>query len=200
MRTHVHGNSKGAFLAGTFPCAQALCCRRTGCTAMQRRALHVSRQGSRSVFIVAGFGDELLDFITGKAGFARVLYSLLHTRSVPYSSTEQGVVCKTSMGTFLLSSLAVLNGTGAQRLPPDSSFTAAGPKLRKWYGEGERGVTVAQPVRPGSAGGGEPDDAVQRTAVLVTEADSATGEQVVLQLILARHASSPVPNTCEVEV
>ncbi len=42
----------------------------------------MSRQGGRSVFIVAGFGDELLDFITGKAESAQVLYSLLHMRPV----------------------------------------------------------------------------------------------------------------------
>ena len=66
---------------------------------------------------------------------------------------------------------------------------AAGPKLRKWYGEGERGAAVAQPGRPGADGGAAPS--VQRTAVLVTDADSATGEQVVLQLILARRGQGP---------
>ncbi|KAK9836354.1 hypothetical protein WJX81_008219 [Elliptochloris bilobata] len=64
-------------------------------------------------------------------------------------------------------------------------FITAGPKLRKWYGEGERGAAVAQPTGRGGADGGEAPDA-QRTAVLVTDVDSATGEQVVLQLILAR--------------
>ena len=149
--------------------------------------MHVSRQGSRSVFIVAGFGDELLDFIKGKAESVQVLYSLLHTRPVLsralYATLLWATYCCCR---WLCSNVLELRDLALQ---PDNSFTAAGPKLRKWYGEGERGVTVAQPVRPGSAGGGEPNDAVQRTAVLVTEADSATGEQVVLQLILARHAS-----------
>ena len=66
---------------------------------------------------------------------------------------------------------------------------AAGPKLRKWYGEGER--------MPKDGGGSledygteapledEPD--VLRTAVLVTDADNPLAEQVVLQLILARY-------------
>lgn len=73
--------------------------------------------------------------------------------------------------------------------------SAAGPKLRKWYGEGERGAAVAQPARPGADGGAAPS--VQRTAVLVTDADSATGEQVVLQLILARRGQGPaLQGTC----
>ncbi|KAK9917088.1 hypothetical protein WJX75_000779 [Coccomyxa subellipsoidea] len=66
-------------------------------------------------------------------------------------------------------------------------YITAGPKLRKWYGEGER-----MPVD----GGGdvmadEPDtseleeDGV-RDAILVTDADSPTAEQIVLQLILSR--------------
>ncbi len=67
---------------------------------------------------------------------------------------------------------------------------AAGPKLRKWYGEGERGAAVAQPRGPGGAPRGEPD-APARTAVLVTDADSPTGEQIVLQLILARWRPPP---------
>jgi hypothetical protein len=78
--------------------------------------------------------------------------------------------------------------SGAQ--PPVGA--AAGPKLRKWYGEGERGAAVAQPRGPGGAPRGEPD-APARTAVLVTDADSPTGEQIVLQLILARWRPPPRP-------
>lgn len=77
----------------------------------------------------------------------------------------------------------------ATALTGDFCAYAAGPKLRKWYGEGERGAAVAQPARPGADGGAAPS--VQRTAVLVTDADSATGEQVVLQLILARCGQAP---------
>ena len=68
---------------------------------------------------------------------------------------------------------------------------AAGPKLRKWYGEGER--------MPKDGGGsfedgetdvsGQMDSDVPRTAILVTDADSPLAEQVVLQLILARYRS-----------
>lgn len=68
---------------------------------------------------------------------------------------------------------------------------AAGPKLRKWYGEGERMPTDSgglrddlQSERPSP---GKED--VLRTAILVTDADNPTAEQVVLQLILARCAS-----------
>ena len=65
---------------------------------------------------------------------------------------------------------------------------AGGPKLRKWYGEGELpadgGSAVVEKMP-------EPEDippeAVKRDAILVTDADSPTGEQVVLQLILARY-------------
>lgn len=66
------------------------------------------------------------------------------------------------------------------------SITAGGPKLRKWYGEGELpvdGGDIADKMP-------EPEDIapedVETDAILVTDADSATGEQVVLQLILAR--------------
>lgn len=66
------------------------------------------------------------------------------------------------------------------------SATAGGPKLRKWYGEGELpvdGGDIADKMP-------EPEDIapedIKTDAILVTDADSATGEQVVLQLILAR--------------
>ena len=66
------------------------------------------------------------------------------------------------------------------------SATVGGPKLRKWYGEGELpvdGGNVADKMP-------EPEDIApedtETDAILVTDADSATGEQIVLQLILAR--------------
>ena len=45
-----------------------------------------------------------------------------------------------------------------------------------------------------------PED-VETDAILVTDADSATGEQIVLQLILARHeltahTNAPAPKLC----
>eukprot|EP00198_Chlamydomonas_reinhardtii_P011840 XP_001701177.1 predicted protein [Chlamydomonas reinhardtii] len=58
----------------------------------------------------------------------------------------------------------------------------AGPKLRKWYGAGERltdGGPEEEPEEP-------EEQAPTGDAVLVTDADGGVGEQVVLQLILAR--------------
>ncbi len=65
---------------------------------------------------------------------------------------------------------------------------AAGPKLRKWYGEGER-----MPVDGGMSAesdevNAEPEDEGLRDAILVTDADNTTAEQVILQLILSRSA------------
>lgn len=58
---------------------------------------------------------------------------------------------------------------------------AAGPKLRKWYGEGER-----QP----QDGGPDPDEEGEPEgggdSILVTDGDSPTGELLLLQLMLAR--------------
>ena len=63
---------------------------------------------------------------------------------------------------------------------------SGGPKLRKWYGEGDLpadGGNIADKMP-------EPEDIspedIEQDAILVTDADSATGEQIVLQLILAR--------------
>ncbi|GLC67063.1 hypothetical protein PLESTF_000511000 [Pleodorina starrii] len=58
-------------------------------------------------------------------------------------------------------------------------FVTAGPKLRKWYGAGERPTDGGEEQEPE-----EPDTASD--VVFVSEADSPIGEQVVLQLILAR--------------
>lgn len=66
----------------------------------------------------------------------------------------------------------------------ESSFEllphSAGPKLRKWYGEGER--------KQGEKGKPGPEDENEGPgdAILVTDADSPLGELVLLQLILAR--------------
>ncbi|GFR48699.1 hypothetical protein Agub_g10655, partial [Astrephomene gubernaculifera] len=59
-------------------------------------------------------------------------------------------------------------------------FVTAGPKMRKWYG-GDRALLASEEQEP------EPDEpeAISDT-VLVMEADSPIGEQVALQLILAR--------------
>lgn len=75
---------------------------------------------------------------------------------------------------------------------------AAGPKLRKWYGEGERlpsdggGLDLLRSPDP------EPEEDTEddpKEAILVTNGNSPTGEQIVLQLILSRcwPASNPSP-------
>ncbi|DBA83648.1 TPA: hypothetical protein ACH3X1_006207 [Trebouxia sp. C0004] len=68
-----------------------------------------------------------------------------------------------------------------------TDYINGGPKLRKWYGEGELPVDGGSSIVSNMP---EPEDIapedVERDAVLVTEADSPTGEQIVLQLILAR--------------
>ena len=59
-------------------------------------------------------------------------------------------------------------------------LAAAGPKLRKWYGEGERKQGNKKQSGPGD------EEEEPRDAILVTDADSPLGELVLLQLILAR--------------
>jgi hypothetical protein len=75
-------------------------------------------------------------------------------------------------------------------------FVIGGPKLRKWYGQGEDTPTLLP--RDGGGGldaaadaeegglSGVGSDAAPRDVVLVTDGESAMAEQVVLQLILAR--------------
>lgn len=68
-----------------------------------------------------------------------------------------------------------------------TDYINGGPKLRKWYGEGDLPVDGGNSIVSNMP---EPEDIapenIERDAVLVTEADSPTGEQIVLQLILAR--------------
>jgi hypothetical protein len=58
--------------------------------------------------------------------------------------------------------------------------------MRRWYGQGER------PTEEDEEGGGVPqgeeedEDVGEGDAILVTDADSPLGEQIILQLILAR--------------
>lgn len=71
------------------------------------------------------------------------------------------------------------------------SARAGGPKLRKWYGQGERPTDGGGGV-PGQDPDPEPEAAdAPRKCVLVTDAESPTGQAVVLQLILARRGRSP---------
>ncbi|GIL49809.1 hypothetical protein Vafri_6123 [Volvox africanus] len=79
----------------------------------------------------------------------------------PFARCRTFVICKNKIGDELL------------------DFVTAGPKLRKWYGAGERPVDGGEEQEPE-----EPD--TTSDVVLVTDADSPIGEQVVLQLILAR--------------
>ena len=68
-----------------------------------------------------------------------------------------------------------------------------GPKLRKWYGEGDLPLDGGNTIVKNMP---EPEDIahedIERDAILVTDADSPTGEQVVLQLILARYINGAV--------
>lgn len=63
--------------------------------------------------------------------------------------------------------------------------------MRKWYGQGERPTDGGGRV-PGQDPDPEPEAAdAPRESVLVTDAESPTGQAVVLQLILARRGRSP---------
>jgi len=72
---------------------------------------------------------------------------------------------------------------------------AAGPKMRKWYGEGERlprdgGAAMDDDDLNGAAAPAteEAEAPVVCDSVLVTDAETPMGELVVLKLILARCA------------
>ena len=86
--------------------------------------------------------------------------------------------------------LIVLPACRPQQLVGQSAQVVhtGGPKLRKWYGEGDLPVDGGNSIVSNMP---EPEDIapenIERDAVLVTEADSPTGEQIVLQLILARY-------------
>ena len=69
-------------------------------------------------------------------------------------------------------------------------MTAAGPKLRKWYGEGERIPRDGGGMPEGPEEENLLEDEEAGDAVLVTDADSPMGELIVLQLILARYIFS----------
>ena len=73
-------------------------------------------------------------------------------------------------------------------------FVLAGPKMRRWYGEGERMPEDGDMDLPPLEAPPAPKDQQilppeKRTHVLVTDADSPLGEQVLIQLILARWAA-----------
>ena len=86
----------------------------------------------------------------------------------------------------------------ALALPLTCKRLAAGPKLRKWYGEGERmPKDGSSPLDDGDLEAPlQAASDVPRTAVLVTDADSPLAEQVVLQLILARYRELPEEGGC----
>lgn len=79
-------------------------------------------------------------------------------------------------------------------------FALAGPKMRRWYNEEEEeGLEAVKRRRGGEGGDGEVEEAVERTQVLVLGGDTAMGDAVVMQLILAREEiTSHVKNTAEV--
>lgn len=103
--------------------------------------------------------------------------------------------------------LIVLPACRPQQLVGQSALVVhtGGPKLRKWYGEGDLPVDGGNSIVSNMP---EPEDIapenIERDAVLVTEADSPTGEQIVLQLILARYytersiwSTPSLPNTLQ---
>jgi hypothetical protein len=70
---------------------------------------------------------------------------------------------------------------------PRSAAPPGGPKLRKWYGQEDGPSERGGGDGPQQQEGREDDSGpVARDMVLVTDGESAMGEQVALQLILAR--------------
>ena len=67
---------------------------------------------------------------------------------------------------------------------------AAGPKMRKWYGETDK---LLMPKDGGGPDDGESEEGDERSgpreAIVVVGGDSELGELVVLQLVLARSES-----------
>jgi hypothetical protein len=72
--------------------------------------------------------------------------------------------------------------------PPHAlSRPPGGPKLRKWYGQEDGpGERAAGGGAPAEGAAGADGDGSARDVVLVTDGESAMGEQVALQLIVAR--------------
>lgn len=62
---------------------------------------------------------------------------------------------------------------------------AAGPKLRKWYGETDK-LYMPKDGGPMEPLEEEDEDGGPCDAILVTDADTPMGELVVLQLVLGR--------------
>ena len=168
------------------------------CHAMQPRHQGIAgrptarcRSSKRTLVVRRGFGDDLLDYIQGMTcpgqhdawqvpeGYSGRNSSLIAATFPLMHLAERSMQACTIRCHFLSAS--------AHRITW-YLLHAAGPKLRKWYGEGERmprdGGNLGDDLEPG--GPLEERAVVPRTAVLVTNADSPTAEQVVLQLILAR--------------
>ena len=107
-----------------------------------------------------GLGDELLDYIIGKF------------RSLQSEICRLDVTPSVALSSFW--------DKFCQRV--------GGPKLRRWYGEEDRlpgdGEFGDEPEEPEK----EDNTPEANDAVLVLDAESAMGEQILLQLILARAA------------
>ncbi len=74
---------------------------------------------------------------------------------------------------------------------------AGGPKLRKWYGAPDR-IPSEVPVKELDPEADQLateilEEEVQQDAILVADGDSPMGEQIILQLILARQGHSHQP-------
>lgn len=161
------------------PCCHALRPRHLGAAESPQP---LNRAPQRQPVIRRGFGDDLLDFIEGTSSGHCVSLSVRRKCLAALSPATPPRASLSCRGNELEPRLLSMQPCSAL------DMLAAGPKLRKWYGEGER--------MPKDGGGsfddGEADTSVQigsdvpRTAILVTDADSPLAEQVVLQLILAR--------------
>lgn len=129
--------------------------RNARCYAAQRR--HAPAR--QHLTVVAGLGDRLLDYIEGASGLIKSKDQLriLHMMKMPLGASLDCI---------------------------KRSDCAGGPKLRKWYGQGER-PTDGGGMRSGSEPAPQLDPEAKRDAVLVTDADLPTGDAAVLQLILA---------------
>jgi hypothetical protein len=120
---------------------------------------------------VAGLGDRLLDYIEGELTGS---ICLIHQQHVPLHT----VLCARCV--FCLISLQAKSAMMWNCV----YICTGGPKLRRWYGQGER-PTDGGGMQRGSEPAPQVDPDAPRDSVLVTDADSPTGDAVVLQLILA---------------
>jgi hypothetical protein len=187
----------------------------------QIEKVHSSKQKrlrQAGAFAFKNFGDGLLDYMEGTPSSKpqAALYpnfephnplssktTLNKNDAAQYSAQTQIKIAQLLIAFFLLlwclNCLASLfssetapipqyhlGGRGGGGVCQKRLLVAAGPKLRKWYGEGER-----QPKDGGSDPEEEEEDEEAGESILVTDADTPTGELLLLQLMLARYSLPP---------